>query len=308
MENKFKTPILFLTYNKHDTTMHVFNQIKKVNPKNLIIASDGAKNKSDEIIINNLRNSFNEDLKDIKFHKIYNDENLGCKSAVTNAINKCFELYSELIILEDDTLPSPSFFKYSEKVLDLYSGVSNINLISGYNYLIKSNGRNSYNFSKYSNIWGWATWKSQWEDQVELNQTNLKKFMKRDLSSTFYSEVEKDYYLERFHDVVYNNLDSWAFGLTFSNFYQNKLSTIPKFNLVKNIGLGHEKATHTKNHTKMLISTPNINLGMFQRHNYLKKPIKVSNKNDLKYYKKVILKNTIYNKITYKYLKLTKKN
>ena len=58
----------------------------------------------------------------------------------------------------------------------------------------------------------------------------------------------------------------------------------------------------------MLISTPNINLGMFQRHNYLKKPIKVSNKNDLKYYKKAILKNTIYNKITYKYLKLTKKN
>ena len=53
MENKFKTPILFLTYNKHDTTMRVFNQIKKVNPKNLIIASDGAKNKSDEIIINN---------------------------------------------------------------------------------------------------------------------------------------------------------------------------------------------------------------------------------------------------------------
>ena len=92
---------------------------------------------------------------------------------------------------------------------------------------------------------------------MELNQTNLKKFMKRDLSSTFYSEVEKRYYLERFHDVVYNNLDSWAFGLTFSNFYQNKLSTIPKFNLVKNIGLGHEKATHTK---------PYKNVNFYSKH------------------------------------------
>ena len=37
----FNTPILFLTYRNHKVTKKVFDQIKKVKPSKLYIASDG---------------------------------------------------------------------------------------------------------------------------------------------------------------------------------------------------------------------------------------------------------------------------
>lgn len=307
INNNFDIPILFITYNKFDTTIKVLNKIKKLNPSKLIIASDGPKNSEDKKIITNLRHHFEKELKNINFTKIYNEENKGCKWSVTDAINESFKVHSELIILEDDTLPSNSFFHYCRNLLDLYSEESKVNLISGYNYLIKTNSKKNYFFSKYSNIWGWATWKNEWENRVELNEKNLKLFLEKDLKNIFFEEQEKEYYLERFKSVVYENLDSWAFGLTFSNFYQNKLSTIPNYNLVKNIGLGHLKATHTKNYNKFLISTPNIRLDLLQKNNYLLCKPEAEFKTDYLYYKKVIAKNSFYNKLIYKFLKLIKK-
>ena len=112
--NYFEIPILFITYNKFDTTINVLNKIKILNPSKLIIASDGPKNSEDNKIITNLRHHFEKELKHIDFTKIYNQENRGCKWSVTNAINESFKEHSKLIILEDDTLPSNSFFTIVE--------------------------------------------------------------------------------------------------------------------------------------------------------------------------------------------------
>lgn len=309
MENDttFNIPILFITYNKLDTTLKVLDKIREINPSNLVVSSDGSKNSQDTKIINLLRNEIDEKLNDSKYKKIYNNENLGCKKAVTSAIEESFKEFSQLIILEDDTLPGKDFFTYAERMLQLYDSNKEISLISGYNYLIRTKSSNNFYFSKYSNIWGWATWKSQWENRVELNEKNLNKFMKLDLTNLFFSEFEKEYYITRFKDVVYNDLDSWAYGLSFSNLYQNKYSIIPKYNLVKNIGLGHEKATHTKASEKYLISTPNIRLGYFQKHNYTKIEPVQNIKNDYLYYKTIIEKTSFYNKLIFKLLKLFKK-
>ena len=118
--NYFDIPILFITYNKFDTTINVLNKIKILNPSKLIIASDGPKNSEDNKIITNLRHHFEKELKHIDFTKIYNQENRGCKWSVTNAINESFKEHSKLIILEDDTLPSNSFFHYCKNLLNLY--------------------------------------------------------------------------------------------------------------------------------------------------------------------------------------------
>ena len=40
---KFNTPILFLIFNRPDTTEKVFSQIQKLKPKQLYIAADGAR-------------------------------------------------------------------------------------------------------------------------------------------------------------------------------------------------------------------------------------------------------------------------
>ena len=66
---------------------------------------------------------------------------------------------------------------------------------------------------------GWATWKNRWENRVTLNEENLNKFKNSDLSKVFFSEQEASYFIERFEDVVFKQLDTWDYGLIFSNFF-----------------------------------------------------------------------------------------
>ena len=71
IKNNFDIPILFITYNKFDTTIKVLNKIKILNPSKLIIASDGPKNSEDNKIITNLRYHYEKELKNINFTKIF---------------------------------------------------------------------------------------------------------------------------------------------------------------------------------------------------------------------------------------------
>ncbi|MDC3046621.1 hypothetical protein OA090_01860, partial [Acidimicrobiaceae bacterium] len=140
--------------------------------------------------------------------------------------------------------------------------------------------------------------------RIDLNSETLNSFKNSDLNNIFHSDYEKNYFLDRFDEVVYKNLDTWDYGLVFSNFYQKKLSIYPKYNLVKNIGLGHDKATHTNNYFKYLISTPNKKLSIFQSNQlgYIEPVVNYSV--DEKFHKKIILKNSLYNRFVYRLLKL----
>ncbi len=299
---KFETPILFITFNKLDTTKKILEKIIEVNPRNLIIASDGPRNHDEEKVITNLRIYFEKEIQ-FDFIKIYSDTNRGCKEGVTHAISQSFELFDELIIIEDDTLPTNKFFYFCEKLLKIYKKDKKINLVSGYNYLTKSNTVNPFYFSKYSMIWGWATWKDRWEDRELLNKHSLDFFEKNKADNSFANKEEKKYFMDHFNDVVNGDLDSWAFGLVFSNFYKNKLTIVPKYNLVKNIGLGHKRATHTKSKLSFKIVTFNLCLDLFQslKLNYIKPVVSLSN--DSSYMNKVLLKNTIFNRILYIFYK-----
>ena len=46
--NKFKTPILLITYKRSEYLKKVLSKIKKINPKILYIYSDGPKNKLEQ--------------------------------------------------------------------------------------------------------------------------------------------------------------------------------------------------------------------------------------------------------------------
>ena len=111
----------------------MLNAILKINPKNLIISSDGGKNSLENKEIVELRKYFDKTLNSVSFEKFYNKNNLGCKGNVTNSIDKAFEKHEKLIILEDDTLPSKEFFIYTKKLLKLYKNYNKVNMISGYN-------------------------------------------------------------------------------------------------------------------------------------------------------------------------------
>jgi radical SAM mobile pair protein B len=81
-------------------------------------------------------------------------------SGITNVLSK--EPYT--IILEDDVVPVPEFFRYCEEMLKLYENDERVMMISGTNLIRDHKIDAPYTFSCFSSIWGWATWARAWKD------------------------------------------------------------------------------------------------------------------------------------------------
>src|SRR3989304_2636082 len=151
-------PVLFLTFNRPEETKRVFEEIKKAKPKQLFIASDGPRESRPEekIVITELRAHL---LKNIdwrcKIKTLFRDKNFGCRKSVSGAIDWFFSHVEKGVILEDDCLPSQSFFRFCQELLERYKDDKRIMQISGTNVEGISKIEESYFFSRTYNVWGW---------------------------------------------------------------------------------------------------------------------------------------------------------
>ena len=67
-------------------------------------------------------------------HTLFREQNLGCKLAVSEAINWFFEHVEAGVILEDDCLPHPMFFPFCAELLERYRDDERVMVISGNNF------------------------------------------------------------------------------------------------------------------------------------------------------------------------------
>ena len=117
MTPPINTPVLFLVFNRLDTTKQVFESIKRAQPPRIYISSDGPRNNVDgeNEVVEIVRNYILENIDwDCEVYTLFRDRNLGCKYAVSEAITWFFKNEEQGIVLEDDCLPIESFFWYCE--------------------------------------------------------------------------------------------------------------------------------------------------------------------------------------------------
>lgn len=242
----FNTPILFLIFNRPDTTRKVFAKIREVKPKKFFIAADGPRsNIEDEkekceaarAIINNID-------WDCEIKTLFNIENKGCGKSVSDAISWFFKFENEGIILEDDCLPSMGFFKYCEVMLDRYRNESRVFHIGGNNFQFgKKWGKGDYYFSTLSHIWGWATWKRAWSN-YQFNIANIELISDKFFKDAFNNNGAVNYFKDIFSKVANHEIDTWDYQWLYTIIKNKGLSICPNTNLVKNIGFRND-ATHT---------------------------------------------------------------
>lgn len=240
----YKIPILILCYNRPLHFERILFEVLKYSPNHLYISCDGPKNNKDYDNIMIIKRLVDVIDKKIKVTTRFNNINLGCKFGVIQGINWFFDNENEGIILEDDCLPSQSFFYFSEDLINKYRNNYSISMISGSNFSDgKFTNRYSYYFSRYSHIWGWATWKSRWKNYI-LNESrdNIDKV----INENFGNSHEGRFWRECFMKVYLDSFDTWDYQWVYTNLKLNNLSIMPYSNLVSNIGFD-ENATHTKN-------------------------------------------------------------
>jgi hypothetical protein len=254
----FKTPILFLIFNRPDETFVVFNKLKELKPANLFIASDGPREyidgEADKCI--SLRNKLIKEIDwECNLHTLFRNKNLGCAMAVSESITWFFDHVEEGIILEDDCLPQTDFFLFCEQLLDFYRHDSRIFMISGHNALDTYETPYSYVFSKLGAIWGWASWRRAWKF-YDHKLTLFPKAIEQNILENVFSDYNQlEYRKNTLLRTINKTVDSWAYRWTFSRLINSGLSIVSSKNLIKNIGFG-SGATHNKNGNDILANQP----------------------------------------------------
>ena len=259
-----KTPVAFFIFKRPDTTEKVFEAIRQAKPPKLFVVADGPRpDRPGEAEKCAAARAIIERVDwDCEVIKNYSDVNLSARIRVASGLDWVFERVEEAIILEDDCLPNPSFFPFCETLLDWYREDKRIMMISGNNVLgeWKSDSQ-SYHFSYYGSIWGWASWRRAWQYydvDIKLWQNQEARNRLRDIIANNYQYKVRS---KNFDDAYSKRVDAWDYQWNLARLLQSGLAIVPCVNLISNIGFG-EDATNTKssNSTIANLKTENIEL------------------------------------------------
>ena len=168
------TPVAFFVFNRPDETFLVFDMIRQAKPQKLFIIVDAprSENPTDLERCQKVLEIVKQVDWDCEVLYEIATSNLGCRDRVSSGIDWVFSHVESAIILEDDCLPDISFFQFCQVLLDYYWDDLNILGITGSNILKSCDFEESYTFSRYPLVWGWATWKRSWKEY----DVNMKKW------------------------------------------------------------------------------------------------------------------------------------
>lgn len=236
-------PVLVIGFNRPELTRELFILLRKVRPQRLYFACDGPREteSKDHALVALVRASI--ELVDWECHvkTFYQPANLGCGSGPSTAISWFLGQESAGIILEDDVRPSLDFFPFASEMLSRYATDRRVWSISGLNLdpaSVVSRQKDSYRFSAFPLIWGWATWARAWE-AFDLDMTDWPSWI--DLAQVCnrngLSYPAKLLYRTRFSQVAAGNGDVWDCQWTARSLAANALHVVPRWNLSQNVGI-----------------------------------------------------------------------
>lgn len=253
------TPIVLIIFNRPDLTRLVFNSVVKAKPKKLFIIADGPRFAEELKKCKQAREIVSNITWDCEVLTDFSDKNLGCKHRVSTGLDWVFSLVEEAIILEDDCLPTQSFFYFCQALLEYYRSDTRIMHISGNNFQAgRTKNAYSYYFSKYNHVWGWASWRRAWK-YYDVHMSNWPEFRRLNyIKLICKTSQEQNYWTNIFNLVHEGIIDTWDYQWTYTCWSQGGLSILPESNLVSNIGFRSD-ATHTKQNS-LFASLPTVEI------------------------------------------------
>jgi hypothetical protein len=264
----FNTPIVLLIFNRPDLTTKVFELVRQVKPKTLLVVADGPRvGKEGELEKCQQTRIFTETIDwDCEVFRNYSEINLGCGLRVSSGLNWVFEQFDRAIILEDDCLPHIDFFRFCDELLEKYYDNEQITMISGFNSLPElSPQSSSYYFSCFSSIWGWATWRRAWK-LYDYDMKLFPSFSKLNYLDYIFSNKEhQKYWHEIFNQIFQSEKKiTWDYQWLYAQWIHGGLGIVSNVNLISNIGFRLD-ATHTKGQSN-LANVPTMNLDFPLKH------------------------------------------
>ena len=258
MQTPMQTSVALLIFNRPEITKRLVEEIIRARPPKVLVFADGPRpdHPEDAELIEATKAVIDKAPWQCDVLTNYSETNLGTRYRPATGLDWVFQTVEKAIFFEDDCLPHPSFFRFCDELLEKYQDDERVMMISGNNFM---GGRglttDSYLFSHYAGIWGWATWRRAWRHyDVELRawpalrETSF-------LRDVLANEDEVAFWQQCFDRIVSGQTQTWDHQWQFALWAQHGLSIMPSVNLCTNVGFG-PTAQHYKELDPKLAAVP----------------------------------------------------
>jgi len=245
------TPVAFMIFRRPETTRKVFEQIAAARPQRLFIVADGPRSAQEAERCQAARAVVERIDWPCEVHRNYADENMGLRKRIPSGLDWVFSHVERAIILEDDCLPHPTFFRFCEELLEYYADDTRVVHITGTNFGFQrtsSNASDSYYFTRYTHVWGWATWKRAWAQyDADMEAWHIPEKRRQILSR--FPWWMRSYWNNVYEAVDRRQIDTWAYQWLLTCLLHDGLTATPFENLVSHIGVGEGAVHYAKTST-----------------------------------------------------------
>ena len=216
-----------------------FEVLKQARPSIMFLISDAGRNEREKEYIAQNRKIFDEEIDwECTVYKLYEEENQGLYTMSRKGAELIWSKVDRCIFLEDDMLPSVSFFRYCAELLEKYKDDERISVICGMNHLgVSEDVSGDYFFSRQGSIWGVAYWKRTRERYFDFEYGKDPYVMKLLKQRTKHNQRFWNCITGYVEDERYGgHVAGGEFFIEFSMYGHNQLQIVPKKNMISNIG------------------------------------------------------------------------
>lgn len=252
-----ETPVVMAVFNRPDLTRRVFGRVREARPKRLFVIADGprADVPEDQDKCAQTRAVFESIDWDCRLETDFSECNLGCGDRIQTGLPRVFDTVPEAIVLEDDILPHPTFFRYCAELLARYRDEPKVHAILGTKLPCEPLSPYSYRFSRLFLCWGWAGFARAWRNVDKTLSSYPRLADEHWLESNARTKTERLFYENGFAAAYARRIVHWDWAVIFSAYMRGEFFAVPKRNLISNIGWGPE-ATQHKNANHILADLP----------------------------------------------------
>lgn len=229
--------VLILFFNRPESLSQVFEQVKKARPSKLFLYQDGARGEKDMPGIQACRDIVDQVDWKCDVHRMYQTKNYGCDPSEFISQKWAFSIVDKCVVLEDDDVPSVSFFSFCKEMLDRYENDERISMISGFNPEEITKGvPYDYFYATTFSIWGWASWRrviDKWDEHYtwlddDFNVQQMRSMIKahKYRSDLIYRCQRHREHGKAFYETIFES----------SYVFNSGLSIVPTRNMINNLG------------------------------------------------------------------------
>jgi hypothetical protein len=240
-----QSPVLLIGFNRPDRLRAALDSIRDAAPRELYIAIDGPRGDSDEPRVAACQ-AIAREVAWAPTHTLFRPKNLGCQNAVVGAVSWFFSSVDAGVIIEDDSIPDPSFYRFCDELLARYAHEPRLLAIAGESRVPHEviDDLFSYRFTYMGPAGAWATWSDRWHSFTETRSDRRPLALFRRLKNSDHSRLSlRAHWLGLMAANRTSVMDSWAYPFMVEGISSRRLTATPNVNLVIDEGVG-DSASH----------------------------------------------------------------